>query len=111
MSAPLTENHCGERRCNRCQGYPIKGTCACRTFDVAIADRGEVEDCSWQQIRARDAEDAAEEFAERYDVDSAEYRIVRTGSAEIWTRDDLGTVQKWEIDAEPVPTYNAREKT
>ena len=97
--------------CKRCGRYLFSGECRCQRFEVVIPWRGKVDDGQdWQSICAMDAETAAEKFAERSDCDGGDYTIIRNGEGEVWVRDSDGAVTKWDIEAEAVPTYTAREK-
>lgn len=95
--------------CPRCKDYRVFGpsTCRCVRFECGEPWNGKVED--WHEIYATDAEHAAEKCAEQFD-DEGDHTIINNGSGEIWTRDTNGLVQKWEIEAEAVPSYNARER-
>lgn len=92
-------------RCKRWKLYPER--CNCKRFECGQPWKNEVTD--WHKVYASDAEEAAELCAERFDSEG-DYTIIRNGSGEIWTRDEDGTIQKWDIEAEAVPSYNAREK-
>ncbi len=97
--------------CPRCREFKLyPENCRCKLFHVAESWQDKVEDDAWREIYADDAQAAAESYAERDDRDSAEYIILQNGSAEIWTRDEAGNVQKWNVEAESVPQYTAREK-
>lgn len=62
----------------------------------------------WSKVPdADDAEEAAENYAERYDRDG-DYTIAGTGSGRVWVKGPDGTVTRWEVHGESVPTYYAR---
>lgn len=97
--------------CPRCKRWKLyQNLCPCKRFECAQPWRNEVPEENWSEIYAPDAEDAAERFAQESDCDG-DYIIIRNGSAEIWTRDADGTVEKWDIEAESEPTYTARRKS
>ena len=95
--------------CRRCNDYKVFGpsTCQCKLFECGEPYKDEVTD--WHEFYAFDAESAAEKCAEQFDCEG-DYTIIRHGSGEIWTRDEAGSIQKWEVEAESVPSYNARLK-
>lgn len=96
--------------CPRCKEWKLyRDNCTCQRFECAQPWNGIVSDVSWCEVYAPDAERAAEKFAENSDSDG-DYTIIRNGEAEIWTRDENGTIEKWDIEAESVPSYNARRK-
>lgn len=113
---PVTEKEqrpkeTGDGRCPRCREWKLyPENCRCRRFEVGEPFQGKIEDDQWNYVYAADAEEASEKFAEQSDWDSSEYSIIKAGSGEIWTRDEDGNIQKWDITAEAVPTYSAREK-
>lgn len=95
--------------CPRCKDYKFSGPslCNCQRFEGGVPWKDDVTD--WHEVYAMDAEDAAEKCAEEFDSDG-DYTIIKHGSGEIWTRDKDGLVQKWDIEAEAVPSYSARQK-
>lgn len=100
------EEQSGE--CPRCRHWRLYPShCNCKRFEVCIPWRDAEGD--WTEVYAMDAEDAAEEYAETCDSDG-DYTIIKRGSGEVWTRDEAGAIQKWDIEAEAVPSYSAREK-
>ena len=60
-------------------------------------------------LYAVEAEEAAEEWAERQDADSAEYGIVVGEPATVHVRAPDGTVTVWRVTGESVPSYSAEE--
>jgi hypothetical protein len=60
-------------------------------------------------IEAYDAETAAETWAERDDYQSAEYRIVGGTDVTVCVKDEEGTVLRFRLSGESVPSYTARE--
>lgn len=95
--------------CPRCKEYRVFGpsACRCQRFECGQPWKDQVTD--WHELYALDAESAAEKCAEQFDS-GGDYTIIKHGSGEIWTRDKDGLVQKWDIEAEAVPSYNARRK-
>jgi hypothetical protein len=76
-------------------------------FDVWFLKEGEQESA---RIYARDAEEAAEKFAEYDDQRSADYAIVSGNEAEIWVREPTtGEIKKFMVHGESVPKYHADE--
>lgn len=97
------------KQCPRCKHWRLYD-CRCEGFQVAKPCQGKVAENQWQDWYALNAEDAAEEFAERSDSDG-DYTIIRAGEAEIWVRDAENKVTIFDITAETVPSYTARERT
>lgn len=93
--------------CQVCGEYGWKKTHTCPpVFEYRIPEYQD----DWIQIRAFDSQEAAEKACENEDYGSADYAIVRQGYLdEIQIRDQEGTVKKFSIEAEGVPTYYARE--
>jgi len=72
-------------------------------------DAGETIDDA-RTVRGFDASDAAENWAERSDSDSAEYAIVRGSPATVLVRsaaDEAAPIEKYEVHGESAPSYNA----
>src|SRR5579872_1654497 len=69
------------------------------------------DDDDWWNIFALDSEQAAEEFAERYDCEGGEYSIVggkfRGDVIVLVRKPGEETCERWSIEAEAVPTYRA----
>lgn len=80
-----------------------------KRFECAIPFHGEVDDCQWQEMRAYDEQDAASDFAQKYDSDG-DYTIIKRGDAEVWVKDAAGQITKWDIEAYSDPTYVATPK-
>lgn len=103
-------------RCKRCGGWGWTGELAGRYGAHACPPIWEARilktrwENDWTEVHARDAEDAASKFCERYDSDG-EYSIIQDGGAEIEVR-KLGEDQitQVEISAESVPTYYAHAR-
>lgn len=94
--------------CPRCKKWSLHPQhCRCKRFECGQPWQNKVTD--WHEVYAVDAEAAAELCAEQFDS-GGDYTIIRNGSGEIWTRDEDGTIEKWDIEAEAVPSYNARRK-
>lgn len=112
MASPLSSEKVSQSgECPRCKEWKLyRDGCTCKRFECAKPWRNEVHDLNWSEVYARDSEEAAEKFAEESDCDG-DYTIIRNGSAEIWTRDGDGLVEKWDIEAESCPTYTARKKS
>jgi hypothetical protein len=70
-----------------------------------------VGDDDWHEVRAADAETAAEKFCQQYDS-GGDYDIIRRGSAEVEVRKpgDGGEVTVWDVTAESVPEYRAWQR-
>lgn len=97
-------------QCPKCKKFPLyPNVHRCWPFEVAKPWRDQVADHEWLQVYARSAEDAAVTFAETSDAEG-DYTIIRNREGEVWVRDPAGEVTKWEIEAETVPQYYAREK-
>jgi len=69
----------------------------------------------WKEIRGTDIEQAAEEFAKKYNEEDGEYCLMQTGSdgqVEVLMTDnpDGGEVRKFVVLAEPAIYYSATEK-
>lgn len=74
-------------------------------FEAWFKDDGEYDS---RKIHARDAEAAAEKFAEYDDQHSAEFLIVGGSEAEIWVRQPAtGEIKKFTVRGESVPQYYA----
>lgn len=95
--------------CNQCGGwYPKTDRHRCPSiFEYCIPEYMGDE---WRKVRTHDHESAAEIACEQNDRESAEYIIVRYGHLdEILVRDEEGTVKRFSITAESVPSYSATE--
>lgn len=65
-------------------------------------------DDEWEEIRAIDEKEAAEKWAEKDDIDSAEYSIVSGSPAEVNVRKKGETTYtSYTVTGEGVPTYYA----
>ena len=61
-------------------------------------------------VRADDEEEAAEQFAEDDDCNSAEYRIVGGSPATVFVaKVDSEEITKWKVEGEAIPSYTARQ--
>lgn len=72
---------------------------------------GEVE-ADAREIEAHDAEQAAEDFAEWDDTNSAEYAIVKGQDATVLVREKcsvFGPTRRFQVRGEAVPSYSAKE--
>jgi hypothetical protein len=70
---------------------------------------GELKDRDAREIEEYDVESAAEEWADRDDCESAEYRIVGGTPVEVMVRDlATGKLTRCEVNGESVPQYIAR---
>jgi hypothetical protein len=96
------------KQCPRCKKYRWDH-CTCQLFQCAEPWHDEPTESDWQDVYANDAETAAEVFAERSDCEG-DYTIIRNGEAVIWVRDVENKVTVFEIEAESVPHYTARER-
>ena len=71
---------------------------------------GEDPDADGRTVHAYEAEDAATEWAQREDWDSAEYDIVSGREApKVHVRDEAGNVTTWVVVGETLPHYSARQ--
>jgi len=67
----------------------------------------------WSSVRARDAEEAAEKAAEKYDQDG-DYYLMRNGgdAVTVEIRDPKTLmVSLWKVHGEAIPTYYAKQIT
>ena len=72
-------------------------------------ENGDEEDDA-RRVMASDAEQAAEDYAERDDSDSAEYGIVGGSPATVCVRAEAGgEVETFVVSGEAVPHYSARK--
>jgi hypothetical protein len=96
-------------RCKVCGKYDWLDTHKCApVWEARIHTTKWEED--WTEVHATDAEEAAENFCESYDRDG-EYSIIRSGDAEVEVRRPGGdAVTIFDITAETVPHYSARER-
>jgi len=78
-----------------------------RKFMVWSPDQGSTEDDA-REIEGYDAEDAAREWADRDDCESADCSIVRGNSAKVCVRDG-DRVRTFNVSGETVAQYTARE--
>ncbi len=62
-----------------------------------------------QGIRAFDAEEAAERWAEDWDCADSEYPILQGDIPLVLVHDSEGNVTQWRVSGENVPTYRAEE--
>ena len=93
-------------KCLKCGEYHFDTDRCKLLFEYQIEKFGD----EWLEVRAWSFEEAAEVACEKDDNDSAEYTIVRDGGlSEILIRDEAGTIKKFSIVAESVPTYTATE--
>lgn len=94
------------RRCPVCDTFAWMDRHVCPSVWMC---RLEGNDNDWSTIYALDPEDAAERFAEQYDS-GGEYTIVREGEARVEVQlQDRETIKLFEVTAESVPQYSARE--
>ena len=79
------------------------------SFLVWCPDYGQTESDAWR-IEAGDAGDAAEEWAELDDCDSAEYSIVSGKDQTVTVKSCAdGSVTSWRVRGEAQPVYYAHE--
>ena len=78
---------------------------------VVVFGKTVEEGMEWGKIivRGYDAEDAAEEAAEKYDSDSGEYTIVKNQQETAWVRlnNSLDEWERYTVYGESVPSYTA----
>ena len=72
-----------------------------------ITDQETVEGAS--DIKALDAEEAAENFVEQCDWDGADYRCAGGQDFTIGVRENDGTVHRFIVSGEMLPYYTARQ--
>src|SRR4029077_3171230 len=95
------------QRCERCREY-VWIPCKCVRFRCGIPWRDQIDRESLHVVWARDAESAAERYAELYDSDG-DYTIIKHGEGEIWILDEDNVQTKWSIEAYQEPVYRAYE--
>lgn len=68
-------------------------------------------DIPWK-IRAHDAQDAAEKFAERFDSESADYTVVggEPITITVWPKDTPDNKQTFTVNGAMIPEYWAEEE-
>lgn len=103
------------QRCKRCGEYGWTGESAQRfgfhtclpMWECRIAGNGD----DWDEVYAREAEQAAEKFCDQYDS-NGDYTIIQAGEAEVDVRrPGEDEITQWKIAAESVPHYRAYPKT
>lgn len=96
--------------CSRCAHGSCRNAPTCPPEHLVWCPlQGETEEDAIT-IRARDAEQAAEAWAERSDRESADYTIVRGSEARICVRTVLsGELRRFIVRGESVPKYDASE--
>lgn len=66
------------------------------------------DDSEWEAVHARDAEQAAEKFAEQHDSNCGDYPILNSGEETVEVRrEGAAESQRFEVRAESVPQYHA----
>lgn len=95
--------------CKKCSGFILHSKCYCQPFKVKRLERG-YENEEPEVVHAMDAERAAEKWAEEYDRDSGDYRILSGVDFSLAVESSDGSTAVYDIDAESVPTYHARER-
>jgi hypothetical protein len=95
-------------RCETCKEWVFFDSHRCPPkYQVRqVWPNGDVDD--WRDFYARDPEEAAEKWAERYDS-YGDYTIVNGSSAIVDVMDEEETVTKFEVTGESVPSYRAYE--
>jgi hypothetical protein len=97
------------RRCPHCRenGWfdrPFGNHTCSPVWEARLFGAGDDE---WLDVRADDAETAAEKFCDQYDS-GGDYDIIRSGSAEVEVRKPgEEAITLWDISAESVPEYHA----
>lgn len=96
-------------KCPVCQKWDVGAHRCPPAFLVWCSETQEEEDA--QTFYASDAEDAAKEWADRDDCESAEYQIVAQKWEPTVTVKDLrdGEVKRFVVTGEAVPSYHASE--
>ena len=98
--------------CKKCKTHHFNG-CTGKQFLFMVLEKypsWEWNDDEASEVWAIDPEEAAERGCETEDCESAEYDIVRTGSAEVIIKDEAGKFHTFRIAAESRPHYNAYPK-
>jgi hypothetical protein len=107
VGAPMSLSDYG--RCPGCKQWGYLSTHRCAPlFLVWRPDDQETEEDA-RTFHARDAEEAAERWAEEDDQASADYAIVGGSSADLTVRGPDGALTRWTVTGEAVPEYHARE--
>lgn len=102
-------------RCTQCNqslwtSYDEKYHWCKPLFRVWCEEQGDTEDDA-RDVHALTHEDAAEEWAEQSDLDSAEYSIVKGGDVTVHVRRVGEDSHKtFVVSGEAVPSYSAREE-
>ena len=98
-------------RCRRCGEYSWS-ICDCKRYELARKwqPTSKVADADWREVYGRDPERIVERWAERYDA-QGDYTIVGGSEADVWLRDEDGTLTEWTVRGETVPQYHANEVT
>lgn len=99
-------------RCKTCGewGFLDPGVLQHRCKPVWKARMDYHDEIDWTEVRAKDAEEAAEKYAEDYDCNSGDYPILSgrsRGDVIVLVRQDDSQIQRFSIEAESVPTYSA----
>lgn len=97
--------------CPKCNRYVWLETHTCQpTFICWCPEYGQTM-ADARRVRGRDHEDAAIEWATRFDRDSADYLIVRGNDAAVHVaHEDGGDEQVLVVSGEMVASYSARRK-
>ncbi len=101
-------------RCPICGEYGfLTGRFADHKCKPAWECRLETEDDdSWGKVYARDPEEAAEKYAERYDCEGGEYaivssRIVLVRKPSDFEEENTTAIERFSVEGEAVPQYHA----
>ena len=97
------------RTCEKCGQWWPPPYHRCKPVYLVWCDSDGETEADAVEVRATDAEDAAESMAETQDADSAEYSIVGGQDATFTVKAPGGTVTRWTVSGESVPSYSARE--
>ena len=97
-------------KCPICQKWDVGQHRCPPSFIVWCEDQGETEE-DGITIYAYDHESAAEEFADQYDVETADYSIAAQKWEPTFTVKGLrdGGVKRFIVTGETVPSYSATE--
>lgn len=96
--------------CPICGEYKYNERHACQPLFGVRCDENHGPD-EWVEIRAFDAEAAAEKWAEREDQ-NGDYLIVgQRSTPTVEVRDGTGEITRWQVSGEAVPAYYAKAVT
>lgn len=95
--------------CKRCDNLVMYPPCRCQPFKVKRLERG-YEDEQPETVYALDPEFAAEKWAEEYDSDAGERRLLNGAAMAVEVTAPDGEATRYDLHGESVPTYYARKQ-